>query len=140
MSEPAATGVMMSVQSVGGFRMKLVHGPSGVTLRTDAPKDNGGEASSFSPTDLLAVSLATCVTTTMALVAKRESVPWGMTEATVEKRMTSAPRRVGELVVQVTMPSELPADKRAHFEQVAHTCPVALSLHPDVKVSLTFRY
>jgi uncharacterized OsmC-like protein len=135
-----APGVKMEVASERGFRMMLTHGPSGVTLLTDAPKDNGGEASSFSPTDLLAVSLVTCMTTTMALAASREQTPWGPVRATLEKRMTAAPRKVGEVVVELAMPKELPADKRAHYESVAHGCPVARSLHPDVKVSLTFRY
>lgn len=140
MEPTSAPGVKMSVDSESGFKMKLTHGPSGVTMLTDAPKDNGGEASSFSPTDLLAVSLATCMTTTMALVAKRENVAWGATHATVEKRMNPSPRRVGEVVVELTMPKELPADKRAYFEGVAQGCPVGRSLHPDVKVSLTFKY
>lgn len=143
MSEPAErqpSGIQMKVDWTRGVLFKLTHGPSGVTLQTDAPRDNGGEASSFSPTDLLSVSLASCMLTTLALVARRENIPWGATHGTVEKRMSSAPRRVGELGVDLHMPRELPKDKRAHLEQVAKNCPVQLSLHPDVVVRLRFHY
>ena len=123
-----------------GLHTTLTHGPSGVKLETDAPRDNGGEGASFSPTDLCAASLAACAVTTMALVAKRENVPWGDAAARVEKHMTAAPRRIGKLVVELQMPKELPADKRAHFEEVAHTCPVARSLGPDVQLDFRFKY
>jgi uncharacterized OsmC-like protein len=118
----------------------LTHGPSGVNLETDAPRDNGGEGASFSPTDLCASSLAACAVTTMALVAKRENIPWGDASARVEKHMTAAPRRIGKLVVEIQMPKELPVEKRPHFEQVAHTCPVARSLHPDIELDFRFNY
>jgi uncharacterized OsmC-like protein len=140
----------MSNQTPGGFveitaqtdRLftELRHGPSAKVLLTDAPKDNGGEGSSFSPTDLLASAFVSCALTTMALVAQREQIPWGKASGRVEKHMTQAPRRVGELVCELSMPAELPADKRAHLEQVAHNCPVARSLHPDVKLTVRFRY
>lgn len=123
-----------------GLHVDLAHGPSGKHLLTDAPKDNGGLGSSFSPTDLLASAFLSCALTTMALVAKRENIPWGKASGRVEKHMTQAPRRVRELVAVLEMPRELPAEKRGHMEQVAHNCPVARSLHPDVKPTVTFRY
>jgi uncharacterized OsmC-like protein len=107
---------------------------------TDAPKDNGGDASGFSPTDLVATGLLDCMMTTMAIVAKRESVPWGKTRGRVEKHMHPSPRRIGTLVVDLWMPSELPADKRAQMENIAHTCPVMRTLHPEVKVETRFHY
>ena len=140
----------MTTQTTGGFveitgaakalAVDLRHGPSTTHLITDAPKDNGGEGSSFSPTDLLASAFLSCALTTMALVAKREQIAWGEATGRVEKHMTQAPRRVGELVAVFEMPKELPEDKRGHMEQVAHSCPVGRSLHPDVKLSLTFHY
>jgi uncharacterized OsmC-like protein len=131
----------MKVETERGLRMTMTHGPSGVKLLSDAPKDNGGEASSFSPTDLLAASLVSCITTTMALTARRENVPWGSIQASLEKRMTAEPpRRVAEVAVELQMPKELPTDKRSQFEAIAHTCPVARSLHSDVKISVTFHY
>ncbi len=140
MSQASASGVQMDAVSLEQFRCRVVHGPSGTQLQTEAPKDNGGTGASFSPTDLVGAALATCMLTTMALVAKREGVAWGEASANVEKRMTSAPRRIGELVVELRMPKELPVERRAQFEEVARTCPVARSLHPETKITERFIY
>ena len=94
----------------------------------------------FSPTDLVATGLLDCMLTTMAIIAKRENTPWGKTRGRVEKHMHPAPRRIGTLVVDLWMPSELPPDKRARMEEVANTCPVVRTLHPDVKVETRFHY
>jgi uncharacterized OsmC-like protein len=123
-----------------GLAVELVHGPSSKHLSTDAPKDNGGQGSSFSPTDLLASAFLSCAMTTMALVAKRENIPWGKASGRVEKHMNASPRRVGRLVAEIEMPRELPQDKRAQMEEIAHTCPVARSLHGDVVLDVRFRY
>ena len=141
MSQPTpATGVVMNVVSAPGFHCKLEHGPSGTSITTEAPKDNGGTGMSFSPTDLVGAALASCALTTMALAASREGIPFGEARARVEKRMTPPPRRIGELVLEIDMPAGLSAAHRARLEEVAHGCPVTRSLHPDVKIPLTFRY
>ncbi|ATB26967.1 OsmC family protein [Melittangium boletus] len=142
MSQPtsAPTGVVMTVASAPGFHCKLQHGPSGTHITTEAPKDNGGTGGSFSPTDLMSAALASCMLTTMALAASREGIPLGETRARVEKRMTPPPRRIGELVLEIDMPAGLSAAHRARLEEVAHGCPVSRSLHPDVKVPMSFRY
>ena len=132
-------GVPMSV-SIEGLSCSLTHGPSGAVIGTVPPKDNGGTGLCFSPTDLASVSLAACALTTMALLAAREGLAWGDARASVEKIMTSAPRRIGELVVVFDMPREARPEQRARLEEIARTCPVALSLHPDVKVPMEFRY
>jgi uncharacterized OsmC-like protein len=132
-------GVQMSA-SIQGLTCRLTHGPSGATLRTVPPVDNGGDGTSFSPTDLVGVSLASCALSTMALQAGREGLAWGDASASVEKRMTPPPRRIGELVVVFEMPREVRPEQRARLEEIAHTCPVARSLHPDVKVPMEFRY
>jgi uncharacterized OsmC-like protein len=132
-------GVPMSV-SIQGLSCSLTHGPSGAVISTVPPRDNGGTGACFSPTDLASVSLAACALTTMALLAAREGLAWGDARASVEKNMTSAPRRIGELVVVFDMPREVRPEQRARLEEIARTCPVALSLHPDVKVPMTFRY
>lgn len=132
-------GVPMSV-SIQGLSCTLTHGPSGAVIGTVPPKDNGGTGLCFSPTDLASVSLAACALTTMALLAAREGLTWGDARASVEKIMTSAPRRIGELVVVFDMPREVKPEQRARLEEIARTCPVALSLHPDVKVPMEFRY
>lgn len=132
--------VEMTAESVGGLKTRVTHGPSGQTFISDAPKDNGGDASGFSPTDLVSTGLLDCILTTMTIVARRENVPWGKARGRVEKHMHPSPRRIGTLVVEVWMPAELPADQRQRMEQVAKTCPVARSLHPDVKQDLRFHY
>jgi uncharacterized OsmC-like protein len=134
----SAPGVQMSV-ALTGTTCELTHGPSGARLRTSPPADNGGDASSFSPTDLVASALASCALTTMALVARREGLAFGDARATVEKRMTPPPRRIGELVVVLDLPAETRPEQRARLEQIARECPVARSLHPDVKVPMEFR-
>ncbi|XXF75744.1 OsmC family protein [Myxococcaceae bacterium GXIMD 01537] len=133
-------GVVMSATTAPAFKCHLEHGPSGTRIATEAPKDNGGTGGSFSPTDLVGAALASCAVTTMALVASREGIPFGEARAQVEKRMTPPPRRIGELVLAIAMPAGLSAAHRARMEEVAHGCPVARSLHPDVKLPISFTY
>jgi putative redox protein len=133
------SGVPMTA-AIQGLTCQLTHGPSGSTLVTVPPRDNGGDGSSFSPTDLVGAALASCALSTMALVARREGLAWGDARAAVEKRMTPPPRRIGELVLVFDMPREARPEERARLEEIARTCPVARSLHPDVKVPMEFRY
>ena len=135
----SAPGVEMKA-ALSGLGVTLTHGPSGARVDTQPPKDNGGTGAAFSPTDLVGAALASCALTTMALAAKRENVPWGDASASVEKRMVASPRRIGELVLRIRMPKELPADQRARFEEIARTCPVARSLSGDLKLPVTFEY
>ncbi len=130
-------GVEMRVE-LRGIACELHHGPSGAVIHTVPPKDNGGDGSSFSPTDLLGASLASCALTTMALVAAKEGLIFGDASATVVKHMVGPPRRVGELTVELRMPRAVPVSQRPRLEEIAHGCPVAKSLHPDVKVPMTF--
>ncbi|HET8538806.1 MAG TPA: OsmC family protein [Anaeromyxobacter sp.] len=132
-------GVPMTA-AIRGLECELVHGPSGTTIGTVPPRDNGGTGASFSPTDLVGAALASCALSTMALAAGREGLPWGDARASVEKRMTAAPRRIGELVLAFDMPREVRPQDRARFEEIARTCPVARSLHPDVSVPMEFRW
>jgi len=137
---PTAGSVKMSAEAAPRYQVKLVHGPSGTVISTEAPKDNGGTGSSFSPTDLVGAALASCALTTMALAAGREGIPWGEASARIEKRMTSAPRRIAELTVDIRMPSGLDSSQRAHLEEVGRNCPVARSIHPDIKLPIAFTY
>ncbi|MFP2910194.1 OsmC family protein [Pyxidicoccus sp. 3LFB2] len=138
--QPPATGVVMTVVSQPQFKTQLTHGPSGSTAVTEAPRDNGGTGGSFSPTDMVGAALVSCAVTTMHLFASREGIPLGEVHGRVEKRMTPPPRRIGELVLDLQMPAGLNAEQRKRLEEVAHGCPVARSLHPDVKLPLTFSY
>jgi putative redox protein len=132
-------GVPMTV-AISGLTCQLGHGPSGAAIKTVPPVDNGGDGSSFSPTDLVGAALAACALSTMALVAGREGLSWGDARASVEKIMTPPPRRIGELVLVIDMPREARPEHRARLEEAARTCPVMRSLHPDVKLPIAFRY
>ncbi|MCR9093974.1 MAG: OsmC family protein [bacterium] len=130
--------VEMTLVYEGGLHTTATHGPSGAELATDAPVDNQGKGASFSPTDLLGTALASCMLTTMAIVGDREGWKIDGARARVEKHMELEPRRrVGRLVVALTMPPGLPEAARAKLDETARGCPVALSIHPDLAVDLS---
>lgn len=133
--------VNINVRYAGNKKCDLTH-PEGATLRTDAPKDIGGDASAFSPTDLVAAGLASCILTTIAMYAERNGLSIAGATATVEKHMTTppSPRRLGRLPVSVTLPASVPAEWREKLERVGHTCPVHASLHPEVDAPITYHY
>src|SRR2546423_717444 len=117
----------------GQLRCVATHGPSGNTLTTDAPKDNMGKGEAFSPTDLVATALATCVLTTMGIVAQRHNLDMSGATARVTKEMVSTPlRRIGRLALTIRIPRKLAPEDQQRLENAAHTCPVHKSLHPDV--------
>ncbi|MBZ0203532.1 MAG: OsmC family protein [Ignavibacteria bacterium] len=125
----------------GGLQCKAVHKPSGVVLETDAPVDNHGKGERFSPTDLLAASLAVCYLTTMGLAAEDRGINMKGTTCRVEKHMsTDSPRRVFRLVAEIKFPAGIPFDKRGILEAVALHCPVSKSLHPDIDVDLRLHF
>jgi len=132
--------VEISGTYAGELKMELRHGPSGATLRTAAPRDNQGDGSSFSPTDLLAASLGSCMVTTMAIVARRESIPFESATFVLEKHMRSDPRRVDAVPVTIRLPAALTPEQRARLEEAALTCPVARSLLPEVRKDVEFVY
>jgi putative redox protein len=121
-----------------GTSMELRHEDSGAVIRTVPPKDNGGDGSSFSPTDLAAAAHGSCASTTMALYAKRNGIPLDKITFELEKVMHPSPRRLGKLLVTYRIHS--PCDDAA-FERlvrIGQTCPVRLSLGPDVEVEETY--
>jgi uncharacterized OsmC-like protein len=133
--------VEITARYSGGKKCELKH-PEGAVLRTDAPRDIGGEASAFSPTDLVAAGLASCILTTMAMYAERHGIDLTGATASVEKHMTAppAPRRIGRLPVVVRLPESVPPEMRERLERVGHTCPVHASLHPEVEAEIEYRY
>ncbi|HVU64699.1 MAG TPA: OsmC family protein [Phycisphaerales bacterium] len=135
--------VTIQVRYAGNKKCDLKH-QEGPTLRTDAPKDIGGEASAFSPTDMVAGALASCILTTIAMYAERHGLNIDGATAGVEKHMITPPapppRRIGRLPVAVTLPASVPAEWREKLEKVGHTCPVHASLHPDVDSPISYRY
>lgn len=125
----------------GNLRTEATHLESGTVIFTDAPKDNQGNEESFSPTDLLATSLSSCMLSIMGIVARRDNIDIVGIETEVTKIMYAEPRRVGEIHVKLTMPKKNYDEKqRKLLEHAAYTCPVAKSLHPDIKQVIEFVY
>lgn len=130
----------MHVDYLGGLRNEASH-YSGSKLITDAPVDNNGKGESFSPTDLLCTSLATCMITIMGIRARKLKVPFEGVKAGIKKFMGENPRRVIKVEIILDMPPSLEsAPEREEIEQAGLHCPVALSLHPDLEQAITFRY
>jgi putative redox protein len=135
--------VEIDITYQGDLHCLATHGPSGTTLLTDAPVDNGGKGELFSPTDLVATALGTCLATVMGLVAHRLATDLAGMRVHVVKEMAAAPvRRIGRLGVTITLPPGrgLSAADRARLEHAANLCPVKQSLHPDTVVDLEFVY
>jgi uncharacterized OsmC-like protein len=123
----------------GDLRTRMTHVKSGEVVITDAPTDNHGKGAAFSPTDLVATALASCMLTTMGIKANQLNINMNGAEAEVLKVMASNPRRIAEVQVKITMPNESYTEKdRAILENTAQTCPVAESLHKDIKQLVTF--
>jgi putative redox protein len=133
--------VRIEVRYEGELHTRATHGPSGAALETDAPKDNEGKGESFSPTDLLATALGTCMLTVMGILARRKGWDLAGARVSVDKHMVAEPvRRVGRLELRFEMPPGLPEDSHKLLERAAHTCPVHQSLHPEVKVETVFSW
>lgn len=135
--------IRMEAELGEGLRVTASHGPSQTCLSTDAPVDNHGRGESFSPTDLLATSLVSCMLTVMDIAANKTKKSLAGTRGSVEKHMTtSAPRRVARLVVELAVPASVAAafdaTERAALERVGETCPVRLSLGQDVHVDTRY--
>ena len=131
--------VSISIQYHGDLHCQAIHGPSHAELSTDAPIDNNGKGESFSPTDLLATALGTCILTIMGIAANTHNINIKGTTLTVEKHMINQPvRRVGSLSVSIVLPQqEYSAKERDILILAAKTCPVMQSIHPDISVNTT---
>jgi putative redox protein len=126
---------------IGELRTKSTHIQSGSELLTDAPTDNHGRGEAFSPTDLLATSLACCIISTIGIAAQTHNFNIEGTEIKTTKIMTSNPRKVGEIVVEFYFPPNNYSEKEKKIiDHAIKTCPVALSLHPDVKQTISVHY
>lgn len=121
----------------GQLRCLASHGPSGTILETDAPTDNQGKGERFSPTDLVATALSTCMLTIMGIVAERHGWTLEGCSARVEKTMSrETPRRIAQLTVWVTLPDGLQEQQRALLQRAAETCPVKVSLEGAIPMEL----
>jgi uncharacterized OsmC-like protein len=127
-----------SIIYTGDLRCNAVHLQSNSEIETDAPTDNQGKGERFSPTDLLCVSLATCVLTTMGIKANSMNVDIKGAKADVTKHMASDPRRVSKIDVRVSLPENSDEKEKLTLEKTGNSCPVAKSIHPDIEVNLTY--
>lgn len=137
--------VEMQIAYQGGLRCRAAHGPSSASLETDAPVDNHGRGESFSPTDLLATALGSCMLTLMGIVANKHGWNVDGVSLRVQKEMSSdRPRRVTRLSVHFEMPSSvshaLDAAAKQELEHAANTCPVRLSIHEAIDVPVAFNW
>jgi putative redox protein len=125
----------------GELHCTATHGPSGNALSTDAPRDNQGRGEAFSPTDLVATAFATCIATTLAIVARPHGIDLAGLRYEVTKEMSAeAPRRVVRLAVRLSMPPAARQAPAGLLEKAAHSCPVALSLAPGVERTIAFEW
>lgn len=133
--------VEINVTYTGSLHTEAVHKPSGNKIITDAPVDNHGKGETFSPTDLLAVSLGTCLLTVMGIAAEERGIELKGTTCRVEKHMSEdKPRRIVKLVAEIVFPEGIPLAKRGLLEAVAVNCPVTKSLKPEVEVDLKMHF
>lgn len=125
----------------GDLRTSATHVQSAETLITDAPVDNRGKGENFSPTDLLATALGSCMLTIMGICAREHHFNIDGTKVSITKVMASNPRRVSEVVLELYFPSNSYTEKQKKLIKVAaETCPVALSLHPDLKQTVILHF
>ncbi len=132
----------MTIETVyqGGLRSEATHLQSGTKIITDAPTDNHGKGESFSPTDMVAAALGSCMLTIMDLTASRLDIDLKGTRLEITKIMAADPRRIAEIKIDFYMPGDYDDKCKAMLERAAHTCPVAKSLHPDLKQNIAFHY
>ena len=122
----------------GDLHTIATHTASGQTLHTDAPKDNGGQGQTFSPTDLVAASLASCIATLMGTYAENNDIDLRGMKLEIEKTMSQdTPRRIVKLATLITLPKGITEEQKVKLKKVAHSCPVQDSLHPDIEAPIT---
>jgi putative redox protein len=136
---------MPTIQSkyVGNLRTEAIHLQSGTKIITDAPVDNHGRGEAFSPTDLVAAALGSCLITIMGIVAQRESIELTGSTFSVTKVMSAnLPRKIAKVAIEVSAVSdrELSESEKGRLEHAARTCPVALSLNPDIEQDILFTW
>ena len=134
--------VEITVEYQGSLRCQVVHQPSGCELLTDAPTDNQGKGESFSPTDLLATALASCISTIMGIYAERhEDLNLNGLNIKIEKHMSAeSPRRIAKLPMVVNFPSGINDKHRSALEEIVQHCPVHRSLDPSIVTPVVFNY
>jgi putative redox protein len=133
--------VEIQIAYQGNLRCSARHVDSGKIIITDAPKDNMGNGESFSPTDLVATALGTCMLTIMGIAAQRMEIDLVAATVVVTKEMSATPpRRISRLAVTLNVPLKLSEEQKQKLQNAAMTCPVHKSLHPDVQTPIAFNW
>ena len=132
--------MISKIEYMGELRTEAVHLRSGKKIITDAPIDNQGKGEAFSPTDLIATALGSCMMTIMGIVAEREGIKLDGTVADVEKVMDTNPRRISEIKIKIKCIQKLNREQRYKLEKAAKTCPVSNSLSENLKETIEFMY
>jgi len=128
-------------QYKGSLRTNAIHSQSGNSLITDAPIDNKGKGEAFSPTDLVAGALSACMITTMGIVAERDGIDMTGVRTDVLKVMAADPRRISEVHINMHWENCTATNKQIKkLKNTALTCPVAISLHPDIRQEISFHF
>tara|TARA_A200000113_G_scaffold201789_1_gene195758 strand:+ start:821 stop:1225 length:405 start_codon:yes stop_codon:yes gene_type:complete len=126
------------VNYLGNLRTESIHISSNNKIVTDAPKDNNGKGEAFSPTDLVASSLSSCILTVIGIVSKQINYDLTDTASSVKKTMGVNPRRIVEIEVKIEFSKSADSKTRSIIEKTALNCPVAKSLHPNIKQNISF--
>lgn len=133
--------VEITIAYQGELRCAATHTPSGTQIFTDAPKDNHGKGESFSPTDLVATALGTCMLTIMGIAANTMKIDIRGTKVKVIKEMIAQPvRRIGALKITIEVPTKVDEEQRQKLIHAAITCPVFESLNPDIEKPIEWRW
>ncbi len=128
------------VTYIGDLRTTSVHMQSGTEILSDAPKDNHGKGEAFSPTDLVANSLATCMISIMGIKSRDMKVDLTGSTVEVTKIMQAEPRKIAKIIMVLNMNVQADDKTKTILERAAMTCPVMLSLHPDIEKEVTFNW
>lgn len=133
--------ITSKIKYLGKLRTEATHLKSGKTILTDAPTDNHGKGEAFSPTDLVATALASCMVSILGIVANTSNIKLGNIEADITKIMSANPRKIAEIIIDINFTNQNYTDKEKRvLENAAKTCPVALSLNPDIKQIISFNF
>ena len=129
-----------NITYVGDLRTVCIHLQSGTQILTDAPTDNHGKGEAFSPTDLVATALGSCMVSIMGIISKDLNVDLKDSTVSITKIMQSEPRKIAKIEVILDMSIETSEKNKAILERAAMTCPVLLSLHPDIEKDVVFNW
>ena len=132
--------VDISGKYLGQKRVELTHGPSQSKIQTDAPVDNNGKGELFSPTDLVASALGTCMLTVMGIFAESRNLSLEGSYFKLKKIMGTNPRRIVELPLEIHLPQKLENEIREKLMAIGDTCPVRNSIHSDIKVEINYLF